>query len=49
MKVGFQVAYGETFKIDVTFGDLDQGHSLYVKIGKYPFNNFWKYLWNYLQ
>ena len=21
-----------------------QGHSLYIEIGKYPFNNFWQYL-----
>ena len=60
MKAGFQVAYGETFKkvwLLVTLteaqqewwpGSEGQGHSLFLNIGKYPFNNFWQYLWHYL-
>ena len=51
MKVGLQVAYGETFKMMQHLVTLDkgQGHSLYLKIGKYPFDNFWQYLRHYLQ
>ena len=49
MKVGLRVAYGETFKMMWYLVTLTQGEDLYLKIGKYPFNNFWQYIRHYLQ
>ena len=42
MTVGFQVGYGETFKMMLPLVTLSegQGHSHDLKFGKYPFNNF---------
>ena len=41
-KAGLQVVYGETFKMMWYLVTLTEGkgHSLYLKITKYPFNDF---------